>query len=197
MGRSHALTGAAVGVVTSPAAGLVGAPVAAWVAAVVAASILPDVDHPGASIARMWGPLSRVPSRFLSPLLGGHRGVTHAWFAPVLFAAVVALGSLHPVVSVAVWVFGAGVAGAAVGAVRAEPSPVLNVGVSGLVGWLAWRGSWPVLPLALPVALGVVVHLLGDRVPVGSVRERVVVVCSYVAVAAWVAAPVLAEGVVL
>lgn len=185
MGRSHAITGAAVGVVTSAAASLVGAPAPVWVAAVVGASILPDVDHPGATLARMWGPFTRVPARVVSPLLGGHRGATHHGLAWLAAAVLVAAASTHPVASALTFAFLTGAALAAGGAVvRRVPWPV-NLAVSALVGYGAWVGGWPLLPLAAPVALGVAVHLAGDHVPVKSTRERLVVALSYMAVAAW------------
>ena len=38
--------------------------------------------------------------------------------------------------------------------------------------------------------VGVLVHLAGDRVPVGGTRERLVVAAAYVAVGVWLAWPV-------
>lgn len=189
MGHAHATTGAAVGVITSAAAPLVGAPPPVWAAAVVAASILPDVDHPGATLARAWGPLSQAAAGLVSPLLGGHRGATHHVLAWIGFAVLVAAASTHPVASAAVFAVLTGAALAAFGAVvQRVPWPV-NAAVSATAGWAAWSGGWPLLPLAAPVAVGVFVHLLGDRIPVRSARERLAVAVSYVAAAAWACWP--------
>lgn len=191
MGHAHATTGAAVGVLTSAAAPLVGAPAPVWAAAIVAASILPDVDHPGATLARAWGPVSQVPARVLSPLLGGHRGVTHHGLAWIGFAVVVAAASTHPVASAVVFAALTGAALAAAGAVVARVPWPVNLVSSAAAGWAAWTGGWPLLPLAAPVALGVLVHLLGDTIPVRSARERSAVAGSYVAAAAWACWPII------
>lgn len=186
MGRAHATSGAAVGVVTSAAAPLVGAPAPVWAAAVVAASILPDVDHPGATLPRMWGAFSQVPTRLVSPLLGGHRGATHHWLAWLGAAVLVAAASTHPVASAVVFAFLTGAAIAAAGTITVRVVWPVNLAASTAVGYLAWAGGWPLMPLAAPVALGVAVHLAGDRIPVKSTRERLAVAGSYLAVTAWV-----------
>jgi membrane-bound metal-dependent hydrolase YbcI (DUF457 family) len=102
MARGHALSGAALGLVGCQLAQLGGAtvtPATAFTASAVCAgaALLPDLDHPEASIARTFGPLSYRVSRITNATSaviyaktktarddsrdGGHRGVTHtlAW----------------------------------------------------------------------------------------------------------------------
>lgn len=103
MARGHALSGAALGLVGCQVAQLGGAtvtPATAFTAAAVCAgaALLPDLDHPEASIARTFGPLSYRVSRITNATSaviyaktrtarderrdGGHRGITHT----ILFA---------------------------------------------------------------------------------------------------------------
>jgi membrane-bound metal-dependent hydrolase YbcI (DUF457 family) len=98
MARGHALSGAALGLLGCQLAHLGGAdvtPATAFTAAAVCAgaALLPDLDHPEASIAQTFGPLSRVASVLTNSASatvyaatktarddvrdGGHRGVTH------------------------------------------------------------------------------------------------------------------------
>ena len=187
MGWAHATTGAATGAVTS---GLSANP-PVWAVSVLAGSILSDIDHPSATVTNMWGPLSRVPARALGPLVGGHRGATHHVLAAAAVTAGVVIAAQHPVASAVVFTILAGVALAAGAAVVGrDVSPLVNVAVSAAVGWCAFMLGWPVLPVAVPVGLGVLVHLAGDRVPVGGTRERLVVAAAYVAVGLWLAWPV-------
>lgn len=187
MGWAHATTGAATGAVTS---GLSANP-PVWAVSVLAGSILSDIDHPSATVTNMWGPVSRVPARALGPLVGGHRGATHHVLAAAAATAGVVIAAQHPVASAVVFTILAGVALAAGAAVVGRGvSPLVNAAVSAAVGWGAFTLGWPVLPVAVPVGLGVLVHLAGDRVPVGGTRERLVVVAAYVAVCVWLAWPV-------
>lgn len=49
------------------------------------AAMLPDIDHPQATVSRALGPATRLLSRACARLLGGHRAGTHS----ILFAVVV------------------------------------------------------------------------------------------------------------
>lgn len=109
MARGHALSGAALGLVGCQVAQLSGAtvtPVTAFTAAAICAgaALLPDLDHPEASIARTFGPLSYRASRITNAISsviyartktarderrdGGHRGITHTILFAVLAGAV-------------------------------------------------------------------------------------------------------------
>jgi membrane-bound metal-dependent hydrolase YbcI (DUF457 family) len=53
------------------------------------AAMLPDLDHPQATVTRALGPITEIPSALLSKLAGGHRNGTHSF----LFAALAGLAA--------------------------------------------------------------------------------------------------------
>ncbi|MGO1949649.1 MAG: metal-dependent hydrolase [Mycobacteriaceae bacterium] len=106
MGPTHAMSGAAAGAVVAVAtAHLTGEPMTVAATGVLTgvtagAAILPDLDHPSGTAARVLGPVSRVLAVFINRAssmiaeitgakgrsVGGHRTVTHT----LLFAAALA-----------------------------------------------------------------------------------------------------------
>ena len=95
MGKSHLVVGAAgflaAGVPALKLAGVDLDPAEIGAGAVVCAgaAMLPDLDHPQATISRSLGPVTWVASRAMSKLGGGHRNGTHS----LLFALLATLGS--------------------------------------------------------------------------------------------------------
>jgi membrane-bound metal-dependent hydrolase YbcI (DUF457 family) len=107
MGPTHAMSGAAAGAVVAVAtAHLNGEPVSLPAAGVLigvtaGAAILPDLDHPSGTAARVLGPVSRVFAVFINRAssmlaeltgakgrnVGGHRTVTHTLVFAVALAA--------------------------------------------------------------------------------------------------------------
>lgn len=107
MGPTHAMSGAAAGAVVAVAAAeLTGQPVTASAAGVLigvtaGAAILPDLDHPFGTAARVLGPVSRLLAVFVNRAsamiaeltgakgrtVGGHRTTTHTLLFAVLLAA--------------------------------------------------------------------------------------------------------------
>ncbi|MFD0471915.1 metal-dependent hydrolase [Nonomuraea thailandensis] len=53
------------------------------------AAMLPDLDHPSATIAQTFGPLTWGLSKLVSWISGGHRGATHS----LVFAVALGLGA--------------------------------------------------------------------------------------------------------
>ena len=119
MGPGHAVSGAAVGLYAATLArdtGLldIGVPATLLGAALCAgAALLPDLDHPNATVARAFGPASAALARGLNAASaavyratktavdedrdGGHRGLTHTGvFAAGLGGAVALLGHALP-----------------------------------------------------------------------------------------------------
>src|ERR1035441_10232482 len=102
MGRSHVLVaGAGYLTIAAMAPGALGhlppAQLAAGAVCAGAASLLPDLDCPGSTIARALGPLSDLLARLVSLIAGGHRNGTHsllAWLA-VSVGFTLALGARH------------------------------------------------------------------------------------------------------
>lgn len=189
MGPGHAFSGMAAGLGAALLANTLGTPVspaAAFTAAglCAGAALLPDLDHPSATVSRSLGPLTELLAHGLNAISGGvyratrsrrdddrdggHRGLTHTW------------------------VFAAGVGGALTGAVALWGKPVVLgalffllslalrglakdwargqgwIGVSLAAGLLTWltagalpeadAGAW----LGAVVALGCLVHCWGD-----------------------------------
>lgn len=94
MGKTHAASTTAmalIGVIPlSAAAGHTMSPGPAIAAAVVAGGygLLPDLDHPQATLARILGPVTKAIATLTSELAGGHRRGTHTiWFAAIATVA--------------------------------------------------------------------------------------------------------------
>lgn len=152
--------------VETPAALAFGAVVAAG------AGLLPDIDHPSATIARSLPPVSTALSHLVSALTGGHRGYTHTllgalavfaffYVVPVgtWSATVGGVGPLGLGVALTVLILGAFASKAlkvSFGPLGAWPSALLAAVVAAFVfphgvTWLAWA-----------VMVGYLSHLVGD-----------------------------------
>lgn len=111
MAPGHSLTGAAAGLGAAALANACGIPISvtgAFLASVLCAgaALLPDIDHPGATVSKSFGPASMALSRTLNGLSaqvydntrtaldedrdGGHRGLTHTWPFAVAVGGIVA-----------------------------------------------------------------------------------------------------------
>lgn len=184
MGRTHVLSGAAAGLATLPIAPVDGlADQVAWVLLWAGATLLPDLDSPGASASRMWGPISRAISIAISRCAGGHRwGTLDLLLGPLAFGGAAALAVLVPAAAFVVVAISLGLVIHALHVTRVSfTGPVLNLilswaGASWVVssGWVT-IGWW--LPLA--IAGGVVVAIIGDwlthegvPIPLVWIRDR-------------------------
>lgn len=84
LGYSHATSGALVWLLAAPpTASLLNQPLgpkelAAGAVACAGAALIPDLDHPKATIANTFGPVSESVSRGVALLAGGHRQATHS-----------------------------------------------------------------------------------------------------------------------
>lgn len=84
LGYSHATSGALGWLALAPAtASLLGQPLgpqelAAGAVACAGAALIPDLDHPEATIAHVFGPVSHAVSKGVRLLAGGHRQATHS-----------------------------------------------------------------------------------------------------------------------
>lgn len=91
MGYSHALSGAvAASAIYAFAPETLGSTTSAAAissALIVGGALLPDADHPNASAARSFPPLSNVMVTGISRISGGHRGYTHTLLGVGIFAA--------------------------------------------------------------------------------------------------------------
>lgn len=93
LGFSHATSGALGWFLAAPAvANLLGNPLTAPELAVGAvacagAALIPDLDHPQATIAWTFGPISKAAARLTALLAGGHRQGTHSLLFSIGFGA--------------------------------------------------------------------------------------------------------------
>lgn len=141
------------------------------------AAMLPDADHPSATIARSLPPFSNVVTRMISAVSGGHRNGTHSVLGVLGFAAVAwiadrwampteAWGVIYPgaaVLAVLLISF-------AVKTMKFMPALlcwVIAVAGAGFVGMNAPdERSW----FFLAVVLGAAVHIVGDMLTIGGVN---------------------------
>ena len=195
MGSSHAATGVAAGAAVLAGLSWAGAPIGfadvAFGGMVCAgAALLPDLDHPTSTATLSQGPVSAAASRGVRALSsvvwratrtpqdrggrdadGTHRHLSHTVPAAVACgAAVAAAGLWWPALALVVWVvFSLAVRGLAAcwrgrrlrWAEASGAALLLTIGVFGFgVGPLVVAGM---------VALGMVVHVLGDALTVAGV----------------------------
>lgn len=173
LGHSHAMSGAAVGAALLPVAPVTGTTQqVAWVAAWAGFAMLPDLDQRGATIGRLWGPITALVSTGIGKLARGHRNGTHdALLAPLAFGGLAALSTLHPWASMALLAFAIGIAAKALHFMvpgSAENTWVGNLALSWAAAWwLTDTGNATFTWLPIAVAGGVLVHIAGDALTVG------------------------------
>ncbi|MFI6386288.1 metal-dependent hydrolase [Nonomuraea sp. NPDC050540] len=186
MGHSHAMTGAIAWLGLAPAfaalpllnessrfietgimaSALTPSELIAGALVCAGAAMLPDLDHPSATIAQTFGPVTWALSKVVAWISGGHRGMTHS----LAFAVAVGFGAhwlanTYPIgrdimvvllIGLALRAIGIGIPGNKTG------SAMVNIGLTaGLfvvfmslgVGY-AWLG--------LAVGIGCFIHVVGD-----------------------------------
>lgn len=184
MGHSHALSGAAVWLAAAP--GLVALPDALGMPELAAvtggmltppelmagalvcagAAMLPDLDHPSATIAQTFGPVTWLLSKAVNFVSGGHRHATHS----LLFSVLAGLGAhllaeRYPIGRDILVVLMIGLALRAVGVGvprKTITSAVINVAltVATFVVFLSMGVTYTWLGVAIGV--GCFVHVIGD-----------------------------------
>jgi membrane-bound metal-dependent hydrolase YbcI (DUF457 family) len=149
------------------------------------AAMLPDIDHPGSTVARAYRPFSLVASRLVrcaSRQLyartrwaadeqrdGSHRGITHTILGATLFGGIASgVGSSgHPrwILVVLFALLGVGMRGVWMKTCRRKGDGwtlgvtcAATAGAWYMVGGRAGHWDW----LGLPVAIGALTHCLGD-----------------------------------
>lgn len=186
LGKSHLLVGSAgflvagepalhqFGVSPRPAEMLAGAVVCAG------AAMLPDLDHPEATVTRSLGPLTEIPSGFLSSLAGGHRNGTHSFLFAALagFGTFLLLGQMpQPWGALLIAFFFP----ALLIRVLTEARGLVCAGLAMIVSTVVVMGHVRPMVLAVSVGLGCLLHMLGDFVtpegvpplwPVSRIRWR-------------------------
>ncbi|MGX1748200.1 metal-dependent hydrolase [Glutamicibacter protophormiae] len=138
------------------------------------AALLPDADHHGATIARSLPPISSIFTRIIGKVSGGHRNGTHsilgmaffillAWLANGWAVQTAALGTVYPAAAL----FAVLLISFAVKSVKFMPPAlcwVIALAAGAFVGMNApTENQW----FLVAVAVGVVVHVLGDMLTIG------------------------------
>lgn len=175
LGHSHATSGALAWAAAAPtvlpqlvATHLQAEDVLVGTLLCAGAALLPDLDHPEGTIAHFLGPVSRLLSRLVNTVSGGHRHATHS----LLFAGLAGVGTWAGERYLKAYFVLALVFVLLALASRALHLCPPGEGIHswGVVVSEALVGTWavdrwlPTLPDWLPylVALGCVVHVVGD-----------------------------------
>jgi len=170
MGRSHLLLGAAGYLVAESAAPGLGmhtagaAELAAGTLVASGSAMLPDLDHPQATMARSLGPVTWFLSRAVHTLAGGHRKGTHTVWAWALITFLVwqmLQGTHSPWVVLILCIFSASL----FLRVLTEADGLICFLLAAVLGGAATLAaghshSW----LLVAVSLGYALHMLGDIV---------------------------------
>jgi len=173
MGRTHATSGAVAYLAIQPLldhAGILASTPATVVIGTIAAAgaaLLPDLDHEHATVTQSLGPVTRVATKLVSALSGGHRNGTHSLLGLVVFVLAAWAATLAPLAFALTLGF---LFSIALSALHLEVSrctvvhTLLVVLLSVAALWVLGYSSIPVTSLALPVAVGVGIaaHIAGD-----------------------------------
>lgn len=170
LGRSHLLVGAAgyltVGQVLLEKGGHQPtiAQLAAGTVICAGAAMLPDIDHPMATVSRSLGPVTHVISRVTSKLFGGHRMGTHSLPFAAAMAMLVSLGLGYftgPVLPLLLSFFFTSLCVRVLTEADGFVCASISAGLaSAMVMATQGGGSW----LAEAIALGCLLHILADAV---------------------------------
>lgn len=108
LGYTHALTGATTWLVVAPplaeamSRSLTPVELGAGTLACAGAALVPDLDHPQATVSRTFGPVSQSVARFTQLVSGGHRHATHSF----LFAGMAGVAAWLMAVAGEWWAWG-------------------------------------------------------------------------------------------
>jgi membrane-bound metal-dependent hydrolase YbcI (DUF457 family) len=166
MGRSHSLSGttawsAVIALAPTLAHARLGTPeLVAGLLSTAGAALLPDLDHPGGTIANSFGPVSRAVARIVNRVSGGHREATHSMlFAALAFSAsstAIRYGHAGAGLAVLFLLYAFGFR-----ALRMPRGIVIATAAAATVGaGFALHGDYGWLPYS--VGAGVLTHLAGD-----------------------------------
>lgn len=174
MGTSHATSGAFGWLLAAPlaggaiAGGFTGPELLAGAVVCAGAALLPDIDHPRATIAHTLGPITMGVAKFVNLISGGHRQGTHSILFIALSGVVTWLLASWSTVAalLIVWAMTA----LALKALHLAPKrmnstlrTLVTAVEAAIITWAISRyagESWEWLGFA--VAAGVTLHIIGD-----------------------------------
>lgn len=167
LATSHSLIGATCFLAAAPALGArtvaqltLGALVAAG------AALVPDIDHPEATIGRALGPVRGPVTRAVAAVSGGHRQATHSLLAVAVVTVLAAVVAAMPLAALLVGglvAVAVGLLVRKVGRLRGLRRVVAAVAAGGLAAALVGgghvpAGSW----ITVAVGVGVLSHVAAD-----------------------------------
>lgn len=165
MGSTHSRSGTTAFAALTAGAPLVGIhphwpAMAAGTLACAGAALLPDIDHPEASIAWTFGPASKAVAKFVHRISGGHRHATHSLgFVALMYAATwlgITIGGGWFALPLLLVLFAFGIR-----AMHLTPGlSVFTALALTVFFWLPLHGDYGWMPVA--VGVGTLTHLLGD-----------------------------------
>lgn len=166
MGFNHVSCGLVAGLGTLPLAPVhTWSTQTAWVLACGGTALLPDLDSRQSTAARMWGPLTETLAGGISVLARGHRWGTHDLvMAPAAAAGLTLLAMTNPLslgllLALVTGLALRGLALAGAGRIGGAGNLIVSAGAA---WWLVTAGAGRTQLLPAVIALGVVVHILGD-----------------------------------
>lgn len=215
MGYTHALSGGVLflallkplsGVMpVTPATAALGTAVAAG------AALLPDLDHPHATAARTFGPITKILSKAVTVVSGGHRRATHSLLGITAITAIAAAATIAGGWPMAVLLaLCIGLADRAL-LPRAKPRKdgklqwgdvagiVHAAAAVGVAYLIVFHGGLDLSIVPVAVAIGAAAHVLGDALTESGVpwlwphdrRYRVATIDTGKGVEKWVVVPAL------
>jgi len=196
LGRDHALSGAAAFALLAPQLHVTGAHLAAGTVLAAGAAVLPDIDHPDATISRTFGFLTGAFAWTVEKVSGGHRHGTHsvigiavftalAWAAdawrnsgPVWQARQFPFGYLYgrplspwhllPEMLLLALLYSAGLRALRIGGHHGD---LLGILLAAATTWFGWDSGavtgWHLPLAALITGLGCACHIAGDEITHG------------------------------
>jgi len=173
IGRNHATVGAVVALGFSPL--ISDDPVTILLVATTAAgaAVLPDIDHPNASVSKVIPIAGPLLSRFVALVAGGHRNRTHTLEAGTLVTTAALFASQHRLAAACVIAtlvcFAAALLGPHLRLVSAASLAEFVIAI--IVGLAVFRLNWlPVDWLPAAVAIGYVSHLFTDAITTAGIK---------------------------
>src|SRR5699024_5475924 len=133
-----------------------------WMVVATGFALFPDMDEPNSTVARLFGPISRVISSATRELAGGHRKATHSWIMPLVGVGLVVLSQYNTIIAGIVMAIAYILAIRMVVPDKATGAAWIVMAIGFLCAWAAALGNFDLTPMILAVPAGIMLHDLGD-----------------------------------